>query len=116
MKTFRFPHLLATCLAALALALPAQAEDEKEVILTGTGLCAKCTLEKTPGCINAIIAEHNGKEVTFYMKNNAVARDFHTFICHGKHPITAKGTLSKDGDQWFLDATEIAMTDDDDDE
>jgi len=116
MKTFRFPHLLATCLAVLALALPAQAEDEKEVELTGTGLCAKCALEETEECTTAIVAEKDGEEVTFYIKKNEVERAFHSKVCQGKHNITAKGTVSEEDGQHYLEATELTVIEEDEEE
>lgn len=86
-------------LIALAglLAIPAFAED-KEVTITGEGMCAKCALHETAKCQNAIQTQEDGKTVTYYLTQNSTSKDFHDNLCKKNEKVTATGTVTeKDG-------------------
>lgn len=86
-------------LIALAglLAIPAFAAD-KEVTITGEGMCAKCALHETKKCQNAIQTQEDGKTVTYYLTQNDTSKDFHDNLCKKNEKVTATGTVSeKDG-------------------
>ena len=86
-------------LIALAglLAIPASAAD-KEVTITGEGMCAKCALHETTKCQNAIQTQEGGKTVTYYLTQNDTSKDFHDNLCKKNEKVTATGTVTeKDG-------------------
>ena len=86
-------------LIALAglLAIPASAAD-KEVTITGEGMCAKCALHETTKCQNAIQTQEGGKTVTYYLTQNDTSKDFHDNLCKQNEKVTATGTVTeKDG-------------------
>jgi len=87
-------------LIALAglLAIPAFAAD-KEVTITGEGMCAKCALHETAKCQNVIQTHEDGKTVNYYLAQNDVSKNFHhDNLCQKNEKVTATGTLSeKDG-------------------
>jgi hypothetical protein len=86
-------------LIALAglLAIPAFAAD-KEVTITGEGMCAKCALHETTKCQNVIQTQEDGKTVTYYLTQNDTSKDFHDNLCKKNEKVTATGTVSeKDG-------------------
>jgi hypothetical protein len=95
-------------LIALAglLAIPAFAAD-KEVTITGEGMCAKCALHQTDKCQNVIQTQEEGKTVTYYLAQNDVSKDFHDNICKHSEKITATGTLSEENGKKILTPTKI---------
>jgi hypothetical protein len=79
------------------LAVPAFAAD-KEVTITGEGMCAKCALHETSKCQNVIQTQEDGKTTTYYLTQNATSKDFHDNLCKKSEKVTATGTVSeKDG-------------------
>jgi hypothetical protein len=79
------------------LAIPAFAAD-KEVTITGEGMCAKCALHETDKCQTAIQTKENGKKVTYYLAQNSTSKDFHENVCKKPEKVTATGTVEeKDG-------------------
>jgi hypothetical protein len=90
--------LLLTGLAGLvwlAFATPSfGAEDGKEVTVTGEAKCAKCALKETSKCQTVIqAAGEDGKTVTYYLKNNKVAKEFHETVCQEPKKVTATGSV-----------------------
>jgi hypothetical protein len=88
----------------LALATPAfAAEKGKEKTITGEAKCAKCMLKEGDKCQTVIQFENkNGKKITYYLADNAVAKDFHAQVCKEAKKVTATGTVAKvDGKQEF---------------
>ena len=55
------------------------AAEEKTV--TGEGQCAKCSLQETKKCQNAIVTEEGGQKVTYYLAQNAISKAFHKNVC-----------------------------------
>ena len=86
----------------LALLLPAAkmlAADNK-VTLTGTALCAKCTLHETDKCLNVLeVKTADGKTERYYF----TAKMDHEKFCHGKtEGVTVTGVVSeKDGKKFI---------------
>jgi hypothetical protein len=77
-------------------------EKSKEVVLTGTLVCAKCGL-KTPGvkkCTNALQVKEGGKTVTYFLDDEGSKAAYHEGLCGGDTKEGAKvtGVVSvKDG-------------------
>ena len=92
-------------LLALALALPAFAED-KEITISGEGKCAKCLLKETDKCQNAIQVEKDGKKTTYYVVENDVSKKFHEKICKETKDVELTGTVAeKDGKKYITAKT-----------
>ena len=92
-------------LAAL-VAIPAFAAD-KEVTITGEGMCAKCALHETDKCQNAIQADENGKKVTYYLTQNPTSKDFHDNICKKSEKVTATGVVTEENGKKVLTVSKI---------
>ena len=71
------------------------ASGDKEVTLTGTGKCAKCSLGITDKCQNALVVKQDGKEETYLLTKNAVSDKFHKNICEEDKAITVTGTVKE---------------------
>jgi hypothetical protein len=103
--------LLVLTVAVAFSGLIAFAADEKTI--TGDGVCAKCALKEKPSCQNVIITKEDGKEVKYYLVQNAVAKKAHSAegICQATkdEPVKLKATgtvVEKDG-KMELTATKI---------
>jgi len=90
------------CVAGLVIAAE---EKGKEVTLKGEVMCTKCALSETPDCGHAIKVKENGKEVTYYFKDNGKAESYHDKVCGGPANGTVKGKVEeKDGKKWIIPA------------
>jgi spermidine/putrescine-binding protein len=97
----------------LAVAAPTFAAEQgkgKEITVKGDAKCAKCMLKESDKCQTVIQTEgKNGKQVTYYLADNSVAKDFHENVCKGSKKVTAIGTVKKvNGKQEFA-ATKIEL-------
>ena len=88
-------------LAGLTTRVLAADTASKEVTITGTMVCAKCTLHETKSCQNVVQVEKDGKTVNYYLKQNDVSKAAHDPICGGStEKVTVTGTVKeKDGKQ-----------------
>jgi hypothetical protein len=107
MKTSRLVSLFVavafTAVAAFA------AEKEKEVTLTGMGQCAKCSLNKTESCQNAIVVKQDGKEVVYLLTENDVSKKFHDEVCDSPKAIRVVGTVKETKGQKEIVASKIEL-------
>jgi len=73
----------------------------KEVTITGTMVCGKCTLHETDKCQNVVQVMQDGKTVNYYLEQNDVSKKAHDPICSGgSEKVTVTGTVTeKDGKQ-----------------
>jgi len=85
------------------------ADEGKTETITGTGLCAKCSLKETDSCQNAIQVEKGGKKTTYYLAKNDVSTKFHENICKSSQKVKATGTVKKVDGKMELTATEIEV-------
>jgi len=92
---------------ATLLAIPAFAAD-KEVTITGEGKCAKCALHETDKCQTAIQVEENGKNVTYYLAQNDMSKDFHENVCKKSEKVTATGVVTEENGKKILTVSKIA--------
>ena len=90
---------IATLLAGIALTTVALAADNKDITITGSMVCAKCTLHETTSCQNVVQVMEDGKTVNYYLKQNDVSKAAHEPICGGSsEKVTVTGTVKeKDG-------------------
>lgn len=95
--------LILAAVAGLMLALGTSrllaADAGKEVTITGSMVCAKCTLHETEKCQNVVQVMQDGKTVNYYLKHNSVSKEAHEAICGGSaEKVTVTGTVEeKDG-------------------
>ena len=82
---------------------------DKEVTVSGTGMCAKCELKETKKCQNAIQVEKDGKKVTYYLEDNQVSKDFHKNVGTTTEKVKATGTVSEKDGKMQLAATKIEV-------
>ena len=83
----------------LTLAVAVQAEEGKEVTLTGTITCAKCGLKEAKACHTVIQVKEDDKEVTYYFdKSSKDYKKNHEEICQEAKKGSVTGTVEeKDG-------------------
>jgi hypothetical protein len=93
--------LLAVSTSRLLAVDAASTDSSKEVTITGSMVCAKCTLHETKECQNVVQVEKDGKTVNYYLKQNDVSKAAHDPICGGSsEKVTVTGTVKeKDGKQ-----------------
>jgi Family of unknown function (DUF6370) len=96
--------LIASAVAAafvIGLAGTAMAAD---TTLTGSVMCAKCTLKKADAkeCQDVlVVAGERGAVTDYYIVKNAVWKEF-GHVCKGEKAATVTGTVSeKDGKKWI---------------
>ena len=94
-------RLALLAVATLALVGVARAEDAKEVTLTGTMQCAKCSLheEGVTTCQDVLTVKDGDKETKYYIAAGDAQKAAH--VCKGtKDGVTVTGTVeTKDGKQ-----------------
>ena len=102
--------LLTIIALSLASASTAFAADEgKTETITGTGLCAKCSLKETDSCQNAIQVEKNGTKTTYYLVQNDISKKFHDKICKAPAKVKATGSVKKVNGKMEMTPTEIDL-------
>jgi hypothetical protein len=95
--------LIAAVVASLMLAFGTSslsAQDAGKVItITGSMVCAKCTLHETTSCQNVVQVTQDGKTVNYYLVQNDTSKAAHGAICGGdSEKVTVTGTIEeKDG-------------------
>jgi len=102
--------LLAAAVSVSMFAGFSSAED-KEVKLTGTMMCGKCSLKATPKCSNALQVKEGDKVVNYFIDDKGNAETYHEEVCgDGKvEGVTVTGTVSeKDGKKW-IKATKVDL-------
>jgi hypothetical protein len=93
---------LALVCGLVLLARAEDKKDDKEVTLKGTIVCTMCKLKETSECGNAIIVKEDGKDVTYYFKDNGKAEKYHENICEGPKKGSVKGVVTeKDKKKWI---------------
>jgi len=88
-----------------------KSEPAKEVKLTGTLMCGKCSLKATPKCSNALQVKEGEKDVTYFLDDKGNAESYHEGVCgDGKFEgVAVTGTVSeKDGKKW-IKATKVEL-------
>ena len=66
--------LLAVSTSRLLAVEAASKDSSQEVTITGSMVCAKCTLHETKSCQNVVQVEKDGKTVNYYLKQNDVSK------------------------------------------
>lgn len=107
-KTTMLIALLAG-LALTGLTTTANAAESKNVTVTGTALCAKCSLHQGDKCHTVVQATENGKTVTYWLTGQE-AKEFHHNICMKEkgETVTVTGKVTEKDGKEMLHATKIA--------
>jgi hypothetical protein len=78
-----------------------RAEDnKKDVTLTGTLVCGKCTLKETTKCSNVLQVKEGDKTVNYYLDDQGNKETYHEGVCGGDklEGVKVTGTVTeKDG-------------------
>jgi hypothetical protein len=80
-----------------------QAAPPKEVKLTGTLVCGKCSLKATPKCSNVLQVKEGDKVVNYFLDDKGNAETYHEGVCGGDkvEGVMVVGTVTeKDGKKW----------------
>ena len=105
---------LALAAAAVAAGLwaftgPGRAEDKKEVKLTGTLVCGKCTLKETPKCSNVLQVKEGDKVVNYLLDDQGVKESYHEGVCGGEkvEGVTVTGTVTETDGKRTIKPTKV---------
>jgi hypothetical protein len=89
-----------------ALAVAANAADDKPVTLKGTITCAKCDLKETKTCLNVIQVKDGDKTVTYYFEPDS-SKKFHKAVCTEAKKGSVTGTVVEKDGKKIITATEV---------
>lgn len=84
-------------------------EPTKEVKLTGTLVCGKCSLKVTAKCSNVLQVKEGDKTANYFLDDKGNAEAYHEGVCGGDkvEGVTVTGTVTeKDGKKW-VKATKV---------
>jgi hypothetical protein len=85
--------LLAFTTSTPALAAGDDKGSGKEVTVQGEAKCAKCSLHEADKCQTVIQTKEDGKTVTYWVKQNDVAKEFHKEVCTETKKVKATGKV-----------------------
>jgi hypothetical protein len=108
MKSLFIAFVALGCLC-LTQATQAASKQPKTKTITGTGLCAKCSLKESDSCQNVVQVEKNGKKNNYYLVQNDVSKKFHEKICKAPAQVKVTGTLKKVNGKNELTPTDIEL-------
>src|SRR3954471_3077451 len=108
-----------TILAAAAVAAglwafgaAATAEDaKKEVKLTGTLMCGKCSLKITTKCSNVVQVKEGDKTVNYILDDKGNGETYHEGVCgDGKlEGVSVTGTVSEKDGKKYIKPTKVEL-------
>jgi hypothetical protein len=100
----------ALLLALLTPSLLAVDTGSKEVTISGSMVCGKCTLHETKSCQNVVQVSEGGKTVNYYLTQNDVSKGAHDPICGGSsEKVTVTGSLATVDGKQTLTPTKIEV-------
>ena len=87
------------------------AEEKKEVKLTGTLVCGKCTLKATPKCSNVLQVKEGDKVVNYFLDDKGNGEDYHEGVCgDGKlEGVSVTGTVSEQDGKKYIQPTKVEL-------
>jgi hypothetical protein len=97
-------NVIAVLFAVLGLAVASLATAAEEVTLSGTVVCAKCSLKKADAkeCQDVLVTKDaSGNMAEYYIAANEVSKKF-GHACTTEKAATVTGTVTeKDGKKWI---------------
>ena len=110
MKKFISTLAAGVLLAGLTTRALAADSSSKDVTITGTMVCAKCTLHETKTCQNVVQVTQGTNTVNYYLKQNDVSKAAHDPICSGgSEKVTVTGTVKEKGGKEMMTPTRIEV-------
>ena len=95
-------------LAVSASRLLAADAASKEVTITGSMVCGKCTLHETTECQNVVQVQKDGKTVNYYLTQNDLSKASHKAVCGGTaEKVMVTGTVTEKDGKEIMTATKI---------
>ena len=93
---------------AVGVGAVATAEDKKEVKLTGTLVCGRCTLKATPKCSN-VLQVKEGDKVVNYILDDQGNKDYHEGVCGGEkvEGVTVTGAATEKDGKKYIKPTKV---------
>jgi hypothetical protein len=103
--------MVAVTAALWTFGVVATAEDKKEVKLTGTLMCGKCSLKITPKCSNVLQVKEGDKLVNYILDDKGNGEEYHEGVCgDGKiEGVTVTGTVSEKDGKKYVKPTKVDM-------
>jgi hypothetical protein len=108
MKNARIMFATVASLLLCSVGTPCLADDG-DTTVTGEAKCAKCALKEADKCQTVIETEKDGKKVSYYLVDNAVAKGFHKTICQEPKKVTAIGKVKEVDGKQQLTASKIEV-------
>ena len=110
-KSILFLAVAAGLLLAVSTArLLAVDTASKEVTITGSMVCGKCTLHETKECQNVVQVEKDGKTVNYYLLQNDVSKAAHQPVCDGSSEnVTVTGAVTEKDGQETMTPTKLVV-------
>jgi len=98
-------------LAVAAPRLLAADSANKEVTITGSMVCGKCTLHLTKECQNVVQVMDGTNTVNYFLINNSVSKAAHDPICDpgSSEKVTVTGTVKKKDGEEMMTPTKIVV-------
>ncbi len=89
----------------------ASAEGKKEVKLTGTLMCGKCSLKITSKCSNVLQVKEGTKTVNYIIDDKGNREEYHEGVCgDGKIAgVTVTGIVSEKDGKKYVKATKVNL-------
>ena len=105
-------HMTLTLIAVGVLVTGLRAQEEKEVTLKGTVLCAKCALKEGKKCQTAIQVKEGDQTVTYYFHDKGMKEDYHEAVCGGaRKDGTVTGKVHEHEGKKYIKPTKVEYAD-----
>ncbi len=87
----------------------AMADDKKEVKLTGTLVCGKCSLKTTPKCSNVLQVKEGDKVVNYFLDDKGHDESYHEGVCGGEkvEGVTVTGAVTEKDGKKYVKPTKV---------
>jgi hypothetical protein len=89
-----------------ALVVGVQAEEKKEVKLSGKITCGKCELKKDDACATVIVVKKGKKSEVYYFDADA-HKKYHAGICKKGKPGTVTGKVSEEDGKKIITVSDL---------
>jgi hypothetical protein len=97
-----------TLFALLVLVAGVRAQEQKEVTLKGTILCAKCALKEAKKCQTAIQVKERDQSLTYYFHDKGMKEEYHEAVCGGaRKEGTVIGVVHEHDGKKYIKPTKV---------
>ncbi len=83
----------------------------KEVTISGSMVCGKCTLHLTKECQDVVQVKKDGKTINYFLTQNDVSKGAHEPVCDpgNSEKVTVTGTVTEKDGQETMTPTKIVV-------